>query len=157
MWPFSFLIIRLRVCNPCGGGLSGSVPDPRCDRAKPSQQEVLVSFPALSPLRLWARHAPGPASVLRGWPWVHGADGQLGRHHHRTGRCRVSQLPLSGIHPEPVGLLGSHINLFRTGEYQPLTSGTASVISKTPFMFYLNHTLFCFNRLHAFTYWRKPV
>lgn len=93
------LLLRLRVCNSRGGGLRRRIPDPRCDQAKPSQQEVRLLFSALPALGLRAGHAPGPASVPRGRPGVHRADARLGRHRHGDGRRRVSQLPVSGIYP----------------------------------------------------------
>lgn len=116
------LLLRLRVCNPSGSGLWGGLPDPRCDQAKPSQQEVPLLHSALPALCLWAGHAPGPASVLCGRPRVHRADARLGWHRHGDGRCRVSALPVSGIYPKPVSVLGSHIDVLWTGECLPVTS-----------------------------------
>lgn len=108
------LFFRLCLCDPRGGGLWGRIPDARCDQENPSQQEVPVFLSALPPLGFRARHAPGPAPVLGGWPGVHSADARLGRHHHADGRCWVSWLPVSGIYQKPVSLLSSHINMRRT-------------------------------------------
>lgn len=90
--------LRLCVCNTGGGGLRGRIPDTRCGQDTSSQQEVPLLISALPALGLRAGHAPGPASILCGWPGVHGADTRLRWHHHSDG-WRVSQVPLSGIYP----------------------------------------------------------
>lgn len=115
------LFFRLCLCDPRGGGLWGRIPDAWCDQENPSQQEVPVFVSALPPLGFRARHAPGPAPVLGGWPGVHGADARLGRHHHADGGCWVSWLPVSGIYQKPVSLLSSHINMRRTRKCLQLT------------------------------------
>lgn len=126
------LSFRLCVCNTSGGGLRWCIPDARCDQEKPSQQEVPVSFLALSALCLWAGDAPGAASILCGWPGVHRADGQLRWLLNGDGRRRASPLPVSGICPQPVSLLGRHINMFWTGKWTPLSCGKISRNRKTP-------------------------
>lgn len=92
-------LLRLCVRDPGGGGLRGSVPDARCDPARPPQQEVPVFFSALLDLGFRAGHAPGPAPVLCGRSRVHCADARLGRHRHVDGRWSVPHLPVSGIYP----------------------------------------------------------
>lgn len=123
---FNFLSIpdlpRLCVCNPGGGGRWGRIPDSWCDPARPSQQEVPLFVFALPALCLRARHAPWPASVLCGRPGVHCADSGLGWSRQGDRRCRVWQLPVSGIYPQPIGLLSSHIDLFRAGKCLSATS-----------------------------------
>lgn len=90
--------LRLCVCNAGGGGLQRRIPDTRCGRDTSPQQEVPLLISALPVLSLRAGNAPGPASILCGWPGVHSADAWLGWHHHSDGRW-VSQVPLSGIYP----------------------------------------------------------
>lgn len=109
-------LLRLCVCNPGGGELWWRLPVARCHRTKPSHSKVPLLLCALPSLGLWTGHAAGPASFLCCGSGLHCAVSWVGRHHHGDGWCRVSQLPVSGIYPEPVVLFCSPVHMLWTSK-----------------------------------------
>lgn len=124
---------RLRHRDPGGGGLWRCLSDTWCEPEKPPQQEVSVFVFALPLLCLWAGLAPGPASVPCGRPRVHRTDSWLRRHLHGNGRCWISQLPVSGIYPQPVGILCSNIGVLWAGKGAVTISAVAFMFSAEPY------------------------
>lgn len=120
-------LLRLCVCNPGGGELWWRLPVARCHRTKPSHSTVPLLLCALPSLSLWTGHAAGPASFLCCGSGLHCAVSWLGGHHHGDGWCGVSQLPVSGIYPEPVILFCSSVHMLWTSKCLHLSEEKHSI------------------------------